>query len=128
MKLRDREGIKAEAIRFLLAGGINTLATLAIYWSLLPLAGYGPAYTAAYLAGLAISYLLNVAFVFQVRATARSALAFPLVYAAQYGAGLGILWLWSDVMHMAPAYGVIASIGLTVPLTFLMLRFVLRRL
>lgn len=121
------ERLRGQALRFLLAGGINTLATLGLYWLLLPAIGYGPAYTVSFVAGIAISYLLNVRFVFRVAASPRSAVLFPGVYAVQYCVGLAVLWLWSSVLGLSPAYGVIASIAVTVPLTFILARLVLKR-
>lgn len=119
--------LRDQVLRFLLAGGFNTLLTLGLYWLLLPVIGYGPAYTISFVAGIVISYVLNARFVFRVAASQRSAILFPGVYAVQYCAGLAVLWLWSSVLGLSPAYGVVASIAVTVPITFVLARLVLKR-
>jgi putative flippase GtrA len=83
------------------------------------------AYSVAYVLGIASSYAINVIFVFQARGSLKTALKFPLVYAIQYVVGLAIL---SSLTH----YGVdsrlamLLVIAVSVPLTFLLTRFVLR--
>lgn len=123
-----RGAMAGEAFRFLVAGGLNTVATLLVYWLLLPHAGYAIAYTIAFVLGIAISYLLNLRFVFRASASVPNAIAFPFVYAIQYVLGLGVLAAWTSVLHLPARYGVLASIAATVPVTFVLSRFVLRRL
>lgn len=120
--------LSGEALRFLVVGAINTLATFILYWVLLRFISYPMAYTASFVAGIALSYALNALFVFRVRPGIRSALAFPLVYLAQYLIGLAVLWLWSSVLGMPPAYGVLLVAAVSVPITFVLSRYVLGKL
>lgn len=120
--------LSSEALRFLVVGAANTLTTFVIYWSLLRVATYSLAYTISFIVGIGLSYLLNNLFVFRTKPSVRSALAFPLVYLAQYLVGLAVLWLWVSQFKMPPAYGVLVVAVVTVPITFLLSRFVLRRL
>jgi len=119
--------LSGEALRFLVVGATNTLATFLLYWVLLRFIPYSMAYTAAFVAGIVLSYALNALFVFKVRPGIRSALAFPLVYLAQYVAGLAILWTWTSLLGMPPAYGVLVVAAITVPMTFLLSRTVFRK-
>lgn len=117
-----------EAVRFLIGGTINTIVTVAAYWLLLPKLGYAAAYTIAFVLGIAIAYQLNTRFVFRVEPSARGNALFPLVYVIQLGLGLVVLWIWSDMLRLPPAYGVFATVALTLPVTFLLSRLVLKRL
>ena len=119
--------LSGEALRFIAAGAANTLATFILYWVLLRFISYSMAYTAAFVAGIVFSYALNALFVFKARPGIRTALAFPLVYLAQYVAGLAILWAWSSPLGMSPAYGVLVVAAITVPMTFLLSRTVFRK-
>lgn len=123
----DGTAVRSEALRFLVSGGINTAVTFAAYWVLLPWLGYWAAYTLAFLLGIVIAYQLNTRFVFRVKGTVRGAATFPLVYAVQLGLGLLVLWIWSDLMGLPPAYGVFATVAVTIPATFVLSRIVLKR-
>lgn len=125
--MHSRRTLAIEGLKFLVAGGLNTALTLSIYWLLLRVTDYRIAYTASYVLGVAASYLLNSLFVFGTRPAIRSALAFPLVYVAQYIIGLGALWLWVEGLHLPQAWGVLAVVVVTMPMTFVLSRFVLRR-
>lgn len=116
-----------EAGRFLVAGAINTACTFALYWLLLPALGYGPAYTISFAAGIVLSYVLNSFFVFRTAASLKTAAIFPSVYLVQYLLGLLVLWLWVDVLNLPAAWGVFAIVALSLPITFAMSRWILKR-
>lgn len=120
--------LSGEALRFLVGGAINTLATFILYWVLLRFVSYPMAYTLSFVTGIGLSYALNALFVFRVRPAVRSALAFPLVYLAQYLVGFAVLWLWASVLEMPPAYGVLAVVAVSLPITFVLSRYVLEKL
>lgn len=118
--------IAGEALRFIIAGAVNTLATLLLYWLLLPL-GYAIAYTISYVAGIALAYQLQGRFVFRATTHARHAMMFPLIYVVQYVVGLLVLWIWRNRLGLPEAYGVFAAIAVTLPLTFVLSRTLFRR-
>ena len=122
-----RGQLRAQALRFLVSGGINTLATFALYWALLPWLGYAGSYSLAFAAGIVLSYVLNTRFVFRTRASLGTAMAFPLVYVAQYFAGLAVLWLWVERLGLPARYGILATVAVTVPLTFVLSRLLFHR-
>lgn len=118
--------LRGEALRFFAAGAANTIATYAVYLALLVPLGYGLAYSIAFASGIALSYLLGTRFVFRVPGSLRRAMAFPLVYLAQYLAGLGVLHMAVSVIGIPQRLALLASIAVTVPLTFMLSRLVLK--
>lgn len=118
--------MRAEFARFLVVGATNTLFSYLLYGLLLTVMPYIAAYTAAYCAGIVLSYFLNVRFVFRKRASLSSFLQFPLVYAIQYGLGALVLWLLvgAGIDQKLAMAGVIL---VTIPVTFLASRFVLKK-
>ncbi|MDD5300775.1 MAG: GtrA family protein [Gallionella sp.] len=121
------KNIQGEFVRFLLAGALNTLLTYLLYLSLLEFFAYLLAYSITYCIGIALSYFLNVYFVFKRRISLASFIKFPVVYIIQYCLGAGILWLLVDMAGMAPAIAMIGVIVVTIPVTFLASRFVLAK-
>lgn len=119
--------IRWEFARFLLAGATNTLLSYLLYLFLLEFLAYLLAYSVAYCIGIAISYFLNVYFVFNKRASLASFAKFPIVYVIQYCLGAGMLWLFVDRAGMAPAIAMIGVIIVTIPVTFLASRFALAK-
>lgn len=116
----------ATLLRFGLGGGVNTLATLLLYWLLLRFMPSQAAYAISFLAGIVLGYLLNTAFVFNVRRSWRSFLMVPAVYAAGYLAGALVLEIATGVFRVDPYIAPLFSILVTVPLTFVLMRLVLR--
>jgi putative flippase GtrA len=119
--------LRHQALRFLIAGAINTVATYAIYLALLPLLDYTLAYTIAYVTGIVISYLLNTSFVFRVTRTASNMATFPLVYVVQYLLGALVLNLAVRWLGIPEKFALIVSIVVTIPVTFFLSRALLHR-
>ncbi len=118
--------MRAEFARFLLVGATNTLFSYLVYALLLTAMPYIAAYSLAYCAGIVLSYFLNTRFVFKRRASLASFLAFPMVYLVQYC--LGALVLWALVKAgISPMLAMVGVVIVTVPVTFLASRFVLKR-
>jgi len=120
-----RRQLAGEFLRFLIMGGINTLVAYAIYLLLLQWMRYEAAYAIGYAVGIVIAYGVSSLFVFRKPMRRRSALRFPFVYLAQFLVSLGILHLAVEVAH-APhwlAFGI--AVGLTIPVTFFLSRWVL---
>lgn len=114
-----------QIVRFLLSGAINTGVTYAIYLLLLPHLDYRSAYSVSFLCGIVLSYAINVRYVFRVRAGWKSFALYPLVYLAQYLIGILILYVAVDKFGIAREYALLASIAVSVPVTFLISRTIL---
>ena len=98
-----------------------------IYVCLLWLCPYGVAYTISYAAGIFLSYWLNAMFVFQEPLSIARALQYPLVYAVQYLLGLGLLFLLVEVTHVSKIIAPVLIVIVTLPITFLLSRYLIRR-
>lgn len=118
--------VGSEALRFLVAGAVNTLLTLLLYWGLLRFLSYAVAYTIAYVAGIGLAYWLNARFVFRVAASARTFAMFPLVYVVQYLLGLATLYAAVEWLGIPRAVAILVSIALTIPVTFVLSRTILK--
>ena len=127
MKTLIKKGIHSEFFRFLLVGASNTLVTYVAYLLLLPFLPYLYAYTIAYCVAVLNSYFMSIFFVFRKKVSLRSFLKFPFVYAAQYFLGASILWLLVGKLGLSPAWAMAVVIIVTVPITFVASRFVLKR-
>lgn len=112
--------------RFLAAGALNTALTYGLFVLIEPRLGYLPAYTLVYVGGIMLSYLLNTRFVFRTAPSWRTAMAFPLVYAAQYLWGVALLYGLVDLLGWSGRIAMLAVIGSSVLLTYALTRRVMR--
>ena len=112
--------------RFIVSGAINTGITYGLYLLLLPLLGYLAAYSAAYVAGILLSFWLNSVFVFRQQMSWRGLVRFPLVYVVQYALTAMLLWLLVDTLGISERIALLAAIAVTVPVTFLGARMAIR--
>jgi putative flippase GtrA len=108
--------------RFIAVGAANTAASYGVYLLLLLVVDYRIAYTAAYLAGLALGYFAHATFVFRARLGGRSAIAYVATYAAMYVISLGVLAVAVDYMRIPKPAAMLVALCLTIPTTFLLLR------
>lgn len=119
--------LSREMQRFLVTGSINTVFCWMVYLLLNLVVPYPAAYTGAYMVGTVFSYFLNTRWVFRVPMNWRTFLQFPSVYVVQYGLGVALVWVlveaWPRLEPVAP----LVVVGLTMPVTFLLSRFILKR-
>ena len=113
--------------RFVISGGINTGLTYCIYLFFQMMLSYQVAYLIAYVAGIFIAYFMSSLFVFNKPVSLRSFFRFPIVYIVQYGVGAVLLWLLVSLLNVSSTYAPLIVIAVTLPLTFLLSRFILNR-
>ncbi len=118
-------GLNKQFILFFIAGIINTLTTYLVYIFLLSIIPYTYAYSITFGFGIIISYCLQVIFVFKVEFSFFKMLSFPLVYVPQYFLGLGVLYICVKVYLFEPWISGVIVIIVTLPITFILSRFVL---
>lgn len=119
--------IDRESVRFVFSGGLNTVATYAVYLVLLPLAGYAIAYSVAYVGGIFFGYYLSARLVFQQPLQWRHAVQYPLVYVLQYGLGILLTAVLIEGLHLDAFYAPALVIVATLPATFLLARWIIKR-
>ncbi|MFL6520976.1 MAG: GtrA family protein [Chthoniobacterales bacterium] len=115
-----------EFLLFVVMGGVNTGLTYAVYLLLLLVMRYPFAYSGSYVAGIFLSYYLNVRFVFRERLSLSKALKYPSVYLIQYLLGLVLLYVLIEIFHLNKNLAPLAIVLITVPATFVMSRYIIR--
>ena len=121
-----RAALERSAVRFLIAGGLNSLATYLFYLALLLAVPYAWAYSLSYSAGIVLSFVLNSLFVFRVPLRWRKLLPYPSVYLAQYLLGLGVIYAGVELLRWDERLMPLAALAVTVPVSFVLTRWILR--
>jgi putative flippase GtrA len=116
---------RLQFLKFLMGGVANTAVTYAMFVALSLAVPAAVAYTASYVAGIGISYLINTFFVFQARASLRSAMQYPAVYLIQYLLGLGLLSLLTST-GLDSRLAMLVVIAFNVPATFVLAKLVIK--
>lgn len=121
---RRREAL-ASALRFVVAGGANTLLTGALLSLLAQVMAPSVAYVIVFLLGIAMSAALAGSFVFRVRMTGRQTAAYVVMYLVVFLVGLGLVTL-AERNGVPPAWSGLVVL-VTAPLSFVGGWFLLRR-
>lgn len=114
-------------VRYLAGGLANTALSYAVYWALLDFLDYQYSYAISYVFGILTSYLINLKLVFSSRHTWRKFLLFPLIYLVVYVVGAMVLHFAVEVLHVHEGIAPLLSIAATLPLSFLLMRWLLGR-
>ena len=120
---RSHRTISETFIRFLVSGAANTAATYALYLLLLLWLPYKSSYTVSYCLGILLAYSLNSRFVFKRKGSIVTVGLFPLVYLLQYSIGLAVVHVWVEWLNFPEWSAAAVAIAITVPVTFLMSRW-----
>ena len=102
------------------------MAAYAVYLFLLHWMRYEWAYAIGYAVGIAIAYALSTTFVFRQPMRKRSAARFPFVYVIQFLVSLGLLRLAVEILAVPQWLALAVSVGLTLPITFVLSRWIVR--
>lgn len=119
--------LAGEALRFLIAGGINTLLTYLIYVAALAWVSYSVAYSLSFASGIAITLILNGKWVYRSSVTLRAAMWFIFIYGLQYGLGLLLLRIFVERAGIPKQFASLAVLACCVPITFILTRLVFVR-
>jgi putative flippase GtrA len=114
-----KEKFSQEAIRFLIAGIINTALTYWIYYISVDLIGYLKAFSIAFVLGIIISYTLNSIFVFKARIKMKTFYRYPIICATQYLLGIFILSILINYFGINNKIAPILNVIFLIPVTFL---------
>jgi putative flippase GtrA len=118
--------IKREFLLFVLVGAVNTGASYLLYLGLLSIVSTFIAYTISFVAGIALGYALNTLIVFRERVSVKKAAQFPIVYLVQYGLGIGLLYVFTEWLHISRVLAPLLILVVSVPITFFLARAILR--
>lgn len=114
------------ALRFLLSGALNTLASWGVYAFLLQVLPYGVSYTIAYAFGIALAYLLYRFYVYGRAGRPYSPLWVVLIYLVQYLLGIGLVNVWVLLLRQPALWAPLFSVAISLPLTYLLSWWVFR--
>jgi putative flippase GtrA len=116
----------AEFFKFVFFGLVNTLLSYVLYVLFLFAFTYTVSYTLSYVLGVFLSYYLNTQFVFQEKVRLTKMLQYPLVYLVQYLLGVALLYVLVEHFGMDARLVPVLIILITVPITFLLSRFIIK--
>lgn len=114
-------------LRYLIGGCANTALSYAAYRLLLSVLDYQYAYAISYVFGILTGYLINLKLVFSARHTWKKLLLFPLIYVAVYLVGALVLHVAVELLGVHEGLAPLLSIIATLPLSFLLTRWLLRQ-
>jgi putative flippase GtrA len=116
-----------DLIKFVIGGGITTAFTFGLYYGLQVIMPYQIAYALAFAVGIVFSYWFNATIVFNTPVSWKGFFAFPLVYLAQYLLSAVLLNVFVERFEIAQSIAPLLVIIATIPITFVLTRWFLRR-
>jgi putative flippase GtrA len=120
-------GLNYDAIRFLVAGALNTALSYGVYWLLLIWLSYQAAYAMSWVFGLLLVVILYPSKVFVGSQNSRRKQLLVIgQYLVVFCAGLGLLAVLVDYFSIAPTWAAIVVMGFTTALNFGLMRLLYR--
>ena len=116
--------MKGQALRYLIVGGVNTLATYALFIVLGMVIDPGLAFTIAFLAGLIWVVFGSSRIVFRSKNSPKKLVMFAAFYLLTYGLGRLIVELIDPVGVLQLGLTSLAVLVVTTPLSFFAGRFI----
>lgn len=116
-----------DMIKFVIGGGINTAFTYCLYFGLQIILPYQVAYALAFATGIVFSYWFNATIVFKIPIRWKGFFVFPLVYLVQYLLSAVLLSVFVERLGIPQSVAPLVVIVLTIPITFGLTRWFLRR-
>lgn len=125
MKLNQ---LHLEIIKFVIVGGINTFYYYVVYLLLLKVLNvqYLVSHITGFIVALIISYYLNCYFVYKVQPTLRKFLQFPITQLVNVGMQTLLLFIFVRFFHINSVIAPFAGLIITIPVTFILSKYILR--
>ena len=125
MKLNQ---LHLEIIKFVIVGGINTFNYYVVYLLLLKVLNvqYLVSHITGFIVALIISYYLNCYFVYKVQPTMRKFLQFPITQLVNVGMQTLLLFIFVRFFHINSVIAPFAGLIITIPVTFILSKYILR--
>lgn len=124
--MADKKSL-TDLVKFVIGGVINTAFTFFLYLSLQIVLPYQVAYAVAFAVGIVFSYWFNAIIVFKTHISWKGFFAFPLVYLVQYLISAMLLGFFVERVGVPQRFAPLIVIALTIPITFVLTRWYLRR-
>ncbi len=115
-----------QILRFVVAGAINTGLSVLVYQAALFVMPHGPAYVLAYLAGIAIAYVLYSQQVFDAPLGTKRFVAFAVFYVLSLAVGALLNGALIEMFGVGERLAIFITIALMLPVNYLGSRFCLR--
>lgn len=117
-----------EILKFIIVGGINTLNYYIIYLLLLKLIGvnYLVSHISGFVISFIISYYLNCYFVYKVQPTWKKFIQFPLTQVVNMGMQTLLLYIFVQLFNISSVIAPFAGLIITIPVTFILSKYILR--
>ena len=125
MKLNQ---LHLEIIKFVIVGGINTFNYYVVYLLLLKVLNvqYLVSHITGFIVALIISYYLNCYFVYKVQPTLRKFLQFPITQLVNVGMQTLLLFIFVRFFHINSVIAPFAGLIITIPVPFILSKYILR--
>ena len=114
-------------IRFIIAGGLNTGFTYALYLLLMLIFPYWLAFSVQFICGIFFSYYIQSKFVFRVDFNIKRIIRFPAVYITQYIISMSLLSFFVEIVKINKLIAPLIVVAIVFPITFLLSRYVLTK-
>jgi putative flippase GtrA len=124
---RLRELFRFKAVRFIIAGLVNTGSTYLLYLLLLFCLDYRVAYAISYVAGIFLAFALNSRLVFKVKFNLLRMALYPVIYVFQYLANAWLLDLFVGKLHIAKQAAPLLAICITLPVVYVLNKIILTK-
>ena len=117
-----------EIIKFVIVGGINTLAYYLVYLILLKLLHihYMVSHIIGFIVSFIISYYLNCYFVYRVKPTLKKFLSFPLTQVVNMGMQSLFLYIFVRWFNFPSEIAPFVGLIVTIPITFILSKWILK--
>ncbi len=115
-----------QILRFVMAGAVNTGLSVLVYQAALFVMPHGPAYVLAYLAGIAIAYVLYSRQVFDAPLGTRRFAVFAVFYLLSLAVGTALNGALIEVFGIIERLAIFITVALMLPVNYLGSRFCLR--
>lgn len=115
-----------QILRFVIAGAVNTGLSVLVYQAALFVMPHGPAYVLAYLAGIAIAYLLYSRQVFDAPLGTKRFAVFAVFYMLSLAVGTVLNGVLIEMFGIIERLAIFITVALMLPVNYLGSRFCLR--
>jgi putative flippase GtrA len=111
--------IRSEKIRFIAAGGFNTLIGYLIYLTILSFYNYFFAFTISFIFSIVIAFAINCLFVFKVTFSWRRLLKYPIIYLLHYIIGVISLYVLINYFSLNEKIAPLINAVVLTPFSFI---------